>query len=722
MRSPPSPPESVTTAPRPLAAVLVGAILAALTIAVYWPALDNDFVNYDDPLYVTENAHLRQAAAPGITPRAVAWAFTAIEGGNWHPLTWLSLMLDARWSPGTSPDPQAFHLTNVLLHAANAGLLFWVLFRLTARLWPSAFAAAFFALHPLHVESVAWVSERKDVLSTLFWMLTLLAYGWYVRRPSIGRYLAVSGIFALGLLSKPMLVTLPCVLLLLDYWPLRRVGLGWKRLVWEKAPLFALSTVICAITLYAQRATHATSDLRVIPLETRLSNALVAYGTYLAKTVWPTNLAALYLHPLTGVDLTRAAGAAVVLLCLSIAAWRLRRQAPYLLVGWLWYVGTLVPVIGLIQVGQQSMADRYTYVPLIGIFVAVVWSVADLARRGGGSMAAASLAIAALAGCCLLTWLQIHVWSDAVTLWTHALEGDDRNPVAHMLLGGALWQRGDRYAALNRTEEAARWHERAVAQYEACVTQDPHYAQGQYNLGLALYKAGEDLNAIREGVKHLRLALELDPQLVKARDSLGRALARLGSPAEAEEEFRRVIESEPDNATAWDNLGRSLQRQPEPAKKQEAVRCFEQAERLQPRVLLFQCALAWALEQQGDRTGAEARYQQAARLDGDWPHALCETAWQLATHPGPPAGRDPWLALELAAQAVRRTAGRDCRCLEALAAAHAEAAQWDQAVAVAQKARAAAAAQHEDRVAQRVDQALGHYRRKEPFRDVGTGS
>lgn len=694
--------------------VVVVLLLVLLTVAVYGHARENGFVNYDDPLYVTDNTQVQAVAAHGLTATSAAWAFRTLEGGNWHPLTWLSLLLDAQLSPSPDPDPRIFHLTNVVLHTANTILLFAFLRWTTALLWPAAFTATLFAIHPLHVESVAWVSERKDVLSTLFWMLTMLAYAWYARRPGLGRYLAMAGAFVLGLLSKPMLVTLPCVLLLLDAWPLRRLKAGWRRLVIEKIPLLVLSAGICLVTVYAQRSSNAMADLGAVPLPTRIGNAFLAYASYLVQNVWPTGLVPLYPRPVLRVPPAVAAGG---LIAVSALAWHLRRQLPCVTVGWLWYLGTLVPVIGLVQVGLQAMADRYTYIPLIGIFLALAYGAADLVRRWRAPELAVGLGVLAIGGCTLLTWLQVFYWQDSVTLWTHAVEVNNQSPTAHMLLGGALWKEADQLQAAGLEQEAQTAYRKSIASYRACVEQDEHYAQGHFNLGVGLYKQGGQAE-IREGLAHMRRAIELEPKLAKASYNLGLALSRLGDPVLAEAQFLQVLKIQPDNPAAWDNLGRCRQRL---GRWEEAASSFAEAVRLKPDVMLYRCAYAFALEHVKRAAAAADQYGQAARLDPQWRHSLAEIAWQFATRPGPLGQRDPLLGLELADQVVAFSGGKDFRGLEARAAAHADLDQWDAAVADAGRAKPLAKEAGDRDGVRRLDEALILYRRHEPFREYGTG-
>ncbi|HET6881381.1 MAG TPA: glycosyltransferase family 39 protein, partial [Pirellulales bacterium] len=437
-----------------------GLISAALLLATGFVLIRvclAGFSNFDDPYYVTDNMHVRQ----GLSPQAIWWAFTSTDVANWHPLTWLSLELDYELF-GLSPA--GYHLTNLVLHLANTWLLFWTLRVYTGSLGTSAWVAALFGMHPLHVESVAWVTERKDVLSTLFWLLTMLAYHRYARRRSLSRYLIVALLLALGLMAKQMLVTLPCVLLLLDYWPLCRLRLGsaslppscqaetsatpiesssWQMLVLEKLPLLVLCLACSVLTLIAQSRGGAVSSSAVAPLAYRLMNVTDAYVAYLAKTIWPLNLAVFYPHTLHRQSVLVAVGNFLVLLAITVWVFRSRRREPYLLVGWCWFLGTLVPVIGLVQVGAQALADRYTYVPLIGIFWMVVWGTDRLVtKRVLSAKLAMALGLTALVSFGACTWVQTGYWMDDVILWQHALAVSGPSNQVYDNLSGALLREG----------------------------------------------------------------------------------------------------------------------------------------------------------------------------------------------------------------------------------------------------------------------------------------
>ncbi|MFL6195873.1 MAG: hypothetical protein ACJ75H_16965 [Thermoanaerobaculia bacterium] len=406
---------------------VLAAALALLTVLAYLPSLRNGFVNLDDGIYVTGNPHVRQ----GITRAGLVWAATANVGNNWHPLTVLSHMLDCELF---GLNPAGHHATSLLLHTANTVLLFLVLLGMTGAAWRSALVAALFAVHPTHVESVAWIAERKDVLSGLFWILALGAWAFYARRPSPGRYLLVALLMILGLMSKPMGVTLPFVLLLLDVWPLERLSLGWRRLVIEKLPLLALSAASSVVTLLYQRTSLA--PLEALPWTPRLENAAVSCAAYLGKILLPRNLAVFYPMP-AEIPLWKAAAALLLIAGLTILVLRAVRRAPWLLVGWLWFLITLVPVLGLVQVGRQAMADRYLYIPSIGLFLAIAWGIAGLIDR----RIAIALSIAALLALAVNTRVQIGYWHDGVALFRHSLEVTGDNPVARLGLARARAER-----------------------------------------------------------------------------------------------------------------------------------------------------------------------------------------------------------------------------------------------------------------------------------------
>jgi tetratricopeptide (TPR) repeat protein len=527
--------------------LLICLALCISIFAVYWQVWDHSFVNYDDTLYVTKNPHVQD----GLTFKDITWSLTATHAGNWHPLTWLSHMLDCHLF---GMNPGWHHFSSLLFHTANALLLFLALNRMTGGLWRSAFVAGLFALHPLHVESVAWVAERKDVLSTFFLFLTLLSYIWYVERRGFYRYLLTMLCFVLGLMAKPMMVTLPFVLLLLDYWPLGRLPVGRlqgaslpptdplvssrnvfsqaRPLLWEKIPFFILAAVSSVITYLAQDSHNAVKTLIKFPLECRLANGLVSYINYLAKMVWPRDLAVFYPHPGQSLPIWQAVLAGLLLLVISIAVIRLGRRYAYLPVGWLWYVGTLVPVIGLVQVGEQAMADRYTYVPLIGLFVIIAWGVPDL--LSGWAYRRTALAITAtlvLSVLMVSTWKQLHYWKSSTSLFEHTLAVTENNSVAHFGLGNALLEEG-------KTAEA-------IHQYSETLRLDPGYVGARINLGIALLDQGRRADAIN----HFFEVLKTNPHDVRVHLNLGVALAREGRTAEAMDHYFKASLQDPVHAS-----------------------------------------------------------------------------------------------------------------------------------------------------------------------------
>ena len=552
-------------------------ILITAVLLVYWQVGDHEFINYDDNAYITDNAQVQK----GLTSKGIIWAFTTSHTGNWHPLTWISHMLDCELY---GLNPEGHHLTNVLFHIANAILLFVVLRWMTGAIWRSGLVAALFALHPLHVESVAWVAERKDVLSTFFWMLTMVAYVHYVNRPGGKRYLLVLITFALGLMAKPMLVTLPFVLLLLDYWPLNRFKpravtgsvedqpLGFRssgddkspilKAVMEKTPLFLMSLFSCVVTVMAQQEAGAISTLEIVPFKLRIANGLVSVVAYMGKMIWPQDLAVFYPHPVSDLQIWKPVVAGLFLLILSTVALWVAQRCRYVLVGWLWYLGTLVPVIGLVQVGEQAMADRYTYVPLIGLFIVVVWGFADLvkgwrSRRWVVSVSAAVMVLALMAG----SWLQVAHWKNSVRLFKHALDVTTNNYVAHYTLGNALALQGNLTGSVSHYNKALQIH--------------PNFAEAHNNLGNALALQGNLTGAI----SHYNKALQVNPDHAEAHRNLAVGLDRQGRHQEAIQHYAEVLRISPHDAQSHNNLGVALAEQ---GRLKEAVAHFTEALRIDP--------------------------------------------------------------------------------------------------------------------------------------------
>lgn len=534
--------------------VFAGFFLFAATVLLFLPVAGHEFISLDDGLYVTGNPVVQG----GLTPDGFLWAFRTFHASNWHPLTWLSHMADAELFGLAACS---HHMVNVVFHAANAVLLFWVLGRMTGALWRSLLAALLFAVHPLHVESVAWISERKDVLSTFFGLLAILQYARYVERRSAARYAVVAACFALGLMAKPMLVTLPFVLLLLDYWPLNRFPAGGtgtaapggfleplSRLLLEKAPLFLLAAASCVVTYLAQQRGGSVGPQELYPLPLRAANALVSYGIYLRQTIWPARLAVIYPYAHGSFPAWKAAGAGILLAAVTAGTVRFGRRLPHLPVGWLWFLGTLVPVIGLVQVGNQLHADRYMYLPSIGLFLAFAWSLPDPApgripwsRIGAAAAGAWVLGLAAVASA------DLGYWRDSETLYRRAMDVTEGNWLARKYLGIAVYNRGAALGNSGRPDEA-------VARFEEALRVYPEYELAHYSLGVTLGRMGRT----EEGVEHFRKAIRIDPAFYEAHFQLGVALGALGRPDEASAHFREALKFGPRDPAFRDQVERAL--------------------------------------------------------------------------------------------------------------------------------------------------------------------
>ncbi len=571
---------------------LICAGLAACCAALYGQTLSHGFLSYDDGLYVFENSHVQA----GLNWNNMGWAFTTPAANYVHPLTWISHMLDCQLY---GLQPWGHHLTSLVIHALNAVLLFLVLARLTGRRWPSALVAFLFAVHPLHVESVAWIAERKGVLSMLFWTAALGAYGWYRRRPGVVRYLAVTMMFLLGLMSKPMVVTLPFVLLLLDAWPLGRIDFSasWRdavrglvRPIGEKFPLFLLTAVFCATTVIMQLNGKNLDFGDKIPFTARCANAVVVYVIYLLKTIWPQNLAVYYPHPLIRPP-WQVAGASAILAAITLACLLQARRRPHLIVGWLWYVGTLVPVIELVQIGSFSHADRYTYIPLVGIFIMAAWSadeVRSLGRAHSTVMTAAAAVAVAVLG--FTAFNQTAYWKDDLTLFGRDLAVAGDNAVAHDNIGAALVDR-------KKPEEAAE-------QFKLALKSEPKDAEALYNLGVVAESLGHPI----EAESWYRQTLQCKPEHPKAHNNLGGIMAQSGRPDEAITHFRAAVQLAPDIADAHNNLGNLLALR---GKLEEAMGEYGKALELDPGQVSIRLNLAKILSHLGRQDEA---LQQLAKV------------------------------------------------------------------------------------------------------------
>ncbi|MGD8381071.1 MAG: tetratricopeptide repeat protein [Syntrophobacterales bacterium] len=586
---------------------LVYLVLIFVTLVVFHQLPSHDFINLDDDILVYENPHVHA----GLNKEGIAWAFTTFEAYNYHPLTWLSHMLDCELF---GLRPGMHHLTNLLFHLMNTALLLFVLRRMTGALWRSGFVAALFALHPLHVESVAWVAERKDLLSAFFWFLSIWAYARYTERPGLNRYLPVLLFFSLGLLAKPMVVTLPFVLLLLDFWPLGRTQFHQAgtdnrplqqkvsvfRLVWEKIPLFALAAISIVVTFAAQQQGGALKSLEAFPLTTRIANALISYLSYIGKMIWPHNLAVYYPHS-GSIPVWQAAGAGLTLICVTVLVIWTARKRPYLAVGWLWYLGTLVPVIGLVQVGSQAMADRYTYLPLVGLFIALAWGVPCLFAgwRHRQSMLAI-LATIVLVSFTVCTWLQLRHWQNSITLFQHTLQVTTNNHFAHNNLGVALAQDG-------RLNEA-------ISHYSEALRLKPGAFEVHNNLANALAAQG----SVNEAIQHYFEALRLEPDYDKAHNNLGNVLAGTGRGEEAIIHYSEAIKINPDYAGAHYNLANALAAQ---GSVDEAIQHYFEALRILPDWAGAHNNLGVSLEKSGKLKEAIAHYHEALRIRPDYAKA-----------------------------------------------------------------------------------------------------
>jgi tetratricopeptide (TPR) repeat protein len=767
--------------------------LAAIVWAVFGQTLGHEFVRYDDELYVYENRIVQK----GLTWEGFRWAFTHIVVSNWHPLTMMSHMLDCQLY---GLNPGGHHLTNVLLHTASAILLFLVLRRMlglrpekgigaatppTGVLWRSAFVAAVFAIHPLRVESVAWVAERKDVLSGLFFMLTLWAYARHaqcvtgpeiaIRAPVMSRftfhvsrfYWLVLLFFALGLMCKPMLVTLPLVLLLLDYWPLGRVSrlhsvparqaVGECQvsgpdspvtphvsrfmfhvsrlapqigpLLLEKLPMFGLALASCVVTIFAQN--EAIQSFEKLSLPSRVGNALISYVAYLGQMFWPTGLAVLYPFKTGGVEVSKVVLSLVLLAGITAGVFVLRRRCPFFLTGWLWYLIMLAPVIGIVQVGSQARADRYTYLPQIGLYVLLTWAAAELcagwrhrcAVLGGG----ATVVLAALIFCART---QTAYWRDSETLWTHTLACTSDNLIAHNNLGDDLLQKGD--------------VDGAMVHFQTALQINPDYADAHYNFGIALIKKSN----VDEAMVHFQIALQIKPDFADAHDNLGNALLQKGNVDEAIVHYQTALQIKPDYADAHNNLGNALLQkgnvdeaivqyqtalQIKPASAEacynlgnallqkgnvdEAIVHFQKALQINPDDSDACYHLGNALLQKGNVAEAITRYQKTLQIKPDSVDVLNNLAWLLATSPDARI-RDGVQAVQYAGRACELTHYGVTILVGTLSAAYAEAGRFDDAMAAAEKACALATAAGERDLLEKNRKLLALYRARQPYHEA----
>jgi len=626
-------------------------LLALMTIALYWPAMRNDFVNYDDQVYVTDNFHVQA----GLTLENLKWAFINPVASNWHPLTMLSHMLDCQLF---GLKPWGHHLTSVLLHAINTVLVFLLLRGLTGAVWRSVLVAALFGWHPLHVASVAWVAERKDVLSACFGLLSLMFYSRYARKrsgavpqPAPFDYLLALLLLALGLMSKPMLVTWPFVLLLLDYWPLGRLKGGslWL-LVREKIPFFALSAAASVVTFMVQGQGDVMASVETLPLWMRAGNAVISYCSYLGKLFWPTDLAVFY--PLPGQLLMwKVLLAGGLLLGISMLLFVQRRRHPFFLMGWMWFLGMLVPVIGLVQVGSQAMADRYAYLPSLGISISVIWGACELTRNWRGqAVGLPVLGAVALILCLAVTRQQIGYWQNDETLFRHALAVTKNNYIALTNIGIDLDKSGQSNEAIHQFEESIRLkpdyaeaynnlgialgkeghNDEAIWQYQEAIRLEPDFVEARYNLGTVLGKKGQSDEAIRQ----FEEAIRLKPDYADARYNLGNALFKKGQTDKAIEQYQEVIRIEPDHADDHYNLGVALEKE---GQNDGAIQQFQETIRLKPDSAYAHYYLGVAFGKEGQIDKVIGQFQETIRLQPDFTAAHDSLAHALEIKNAPNA-------------------------------------------------------------------------------------
>ena len=605
---------------------LICAVLVVVTTAVYYQVCRYNFVSYDDNIYVYNNPHIRA----GITPDTIKWAFTTDYSHMYHPLTWVSLMLD--WQLfGTNAG--GYHLTNLIIHIVNTLLLFIVLKKMTRALWPSAFVAALFALHPLHVESVAWVTERKDVLSTFFWLLTVLAYVRYVKRPKIIGYLLVVVFYAFSLLSKPMVVTLPFVLLLLDYWPLDRFRAkrSLRRLLIEKIPLFAMVVILSIVTFVYHQQGESTMSLEALSIRIRIYNSLISYMQYIIKMIWPARLAFFYPYLGQNVSVLYAVISAIILPAITIFVLLFSKKHRYLFTGWFWYLGMLVPVIGLVQVGSQAMADRYSYMTLTGLFIIIAWGLPELLGKWPyrkTALGVSMVIVLTVLGIC--AHRQVSCWKNSFTLFSHALKVTQNNWLAYNNLGVIYDNSGRGAEAIENFKQAVKLkpdfanapynlgvaygklgrHQEAIEAFKQAIRIDSNYAQVHYNLGIAYINLGR----WQDAVEACKQAIKIKPNYAEAHYNLGVSYEGLGRYQDAAEAYKQAIRIKPDYADAYLNLGVTYS---ELGRYQDEVEAYKQAIKIRPNYAEAHYNLGFAYLITGDKGLAFEEYKILKTLDAE---------------------------------------------------------------------------------------------------------
>jgi tetratricopeptide (TPR) repeat protein len=726
-----------------LYAVSICVTLALATIIACEPVCHNEFISFDDDLYIYNNNYVKA----GLTREGLVWAVTKIHAYNWHPLTWVSHMLD--WQLFGS-NPAGHHLINLIFHIANTLLLFIVLRGMTHTLWPSAFVAAAFALHPLHVESVAWASERKDVLSTFFWILAMWAYVRYVEQPNIARYLLIILAFCLGLMTKQMLVTLPFVLLLFDYWPLGRLGIkrrsfcgsapvavSVRRCILEKVPLLILSAIASVTVYVVQHHAGTTQSFVRYPLLYRIENAMVVYAVYIGKMLWPSNLAIFYPHQHKNLPAWQIIGAALLLACITTAVICRIRQKPYLLVGWLWYLGTLVPVIGLVQIGLQAYADRYTYMPLTGLFIIIAWGVPDiLARLHYRKAILSSSTVLLLLILGVMARHQFGYWHDSVTLYRHATVAVQNNWWAHNHLGIAYYYKGELDKASKHFTEALRikpTYQNALCgigavllaqgELDKAITylrdalrlelysprEGVYHTQAHTYLGIALAKKGR----LDDAIKHYLEALRITPDFPVARRNLGDLFAQQGRFDEAVREYQKFLQIMPDDPNVLNALGIVLGQQ---GKLDEAIRYFNAALLTNKNLPDVYGNLGLAYVRLGKNGPAITNLVKSIELDSNSTDNLNNLAWVLASTEDMKL-RNPTDAVKYAQRACELSGYEQPGLLDTLAVAYAAAGNFPDAVKTAEKAIKLAEAAGRKDLAKEIKERLSLYKSGRPYHE-----
>ncbi len=752
--------------------ISVYSILTLSTLLVFWQVRNFDFVNYDDNVYIYENPHVLN----GLTSDGISWAFTTGCTANWHPITWLSLMLDCQLF-GTNPG--SMHLVNLLLHLVNALLLFVVLKKMTGSLWPSAFVAVAFAIHPMHVESVAWITERKDVLSTFFFLLTLAAYVGYVRGRGILRYLLTVVLFVFGLLAKPMLVTLPFVLLLLDYWPLERIR-GQKtedrerntesvlKLVIEKIPFLAIAAISSAITFMVQRSGGAMAGMDVLPLKFKFANAVISYARYIGKMFWPENLAVFYPFDADSFALWQVAMCVLLLLVISIFMIRFGRKQRYLPVGWFWFLGTLMPVIGLVQAGEQSLADRYTYIPYTGLLIIIAWGLPELLSRWlYRKIALGIAAVMVLTVLGIGAYRQAGYWKNSSALFTHAIEVTQNNYIAHEHLAQELYKQGNPALAIEHYKKALeinpyyaesynnrgivyskldRWQE-AIKDFSQAIRIKPDYVDAIYNRGIAFGNLGR----WQEAIKDFSQAIRIKPDLTDAYNNLGIIMNAQGNYKEAIEQLERVVRLQPDAARPCNDLALLIAKHPEiknhsidgaislarraceitnyrnadflntlalayssAGRFSEAVNTAESAIHIDQNSASAHRVLGAALLSEGDFQEALVHTKRSLEIEPNNIDAKNNLAWILATSPDPNI-RNPSDAIRLAQEVCNTVNFKEPTVLDTLGAAYASDGRFADAVETAQKALDLAGSANQTQIKNTIERHLILYKQNKPY-------